>query len=266
MKIAVTGKGGAGKSTVAAALALLMAGRGERVLALDADPDANLASALGITPEGRAGILTVARQKALIEERTGAKTDGYGQVFRLNPEVSDIVDRFGHLHRGVSLVVMGAVAAGGSGCACPENTFLAALVRDLVLRRDETLIMDMEAGVEHLGRATARGVDVMLVVVEPGGRAVESALRIVSMAREIGLDDVRLVYNRVRSRSDEEYLRGELAGIEVLGMIPYSEGLIRADRDGIAVTDAMDDETIGRFADMISALYRNGDRSGRKPR
>jgi CO dehydrogenase maturation factor len=254
MKIAVTGKGGAGKSTVAAALALLMAGKGERVLALDADPDANLASALGITPEGRAGILTVARQKALIEERTGAKTDGYGQVFRLNPEVSDIVDRFGHLHRGVSLVVMGAVAAGGSGCACPENTFLAALVRDLVLRRDETLIMDMEAGVEHLGRATARGVDVMLVVVEPGARAVESARRISAMAREIGIADIRLVFNRVRSRSDEEYLRTQLSGIGVLGVVPYSERLIEADRDGIAVTDALDPEVLGRFSAMVAVL------------
>ena len=260
MKIAVTGKGGAGKSTVAAALALLMAGKGERVLALDADPDANLASALGITPEGRAGILTVARQKALIEERTGAKTDGYGQVFRLNPEVSDIVDRFGHLHRGVSLVVMGAVAAGGSGCACPENTFLAALVRDLVLRRDETLIMDMEAGVEHLGRATARGVDMMLVVVEPGARAVESARRIASMAREIGIADLRLVFNRVRSKRDEEYLRDAFAGMEVLGILPFTERLLDADRDGIAVTDAMDAGFSRGMTRIIEVLRRAGKR------
>ncbi len=266
MKIAVTGKGGVGKSTVAAALALLMAKKGARVLALDADPDANLASALGIAAGERSGIRTVAQQKALIEERTGAKTDGYGQVFRLNPEVSDIAGRFGYLHRGLSLMVMGAVPSGGAGCACPENAFLAALVRDLVLRRDETLIMDMEAGVEHLGRATARGVDVMLVVVEPGRRAVESALRIVSMAREIGIGDIRLVYNRVRSRPDEEYLSAELGGMEVLGVLPFSERLLESDRDGVAVTDALEAQTLECFESMISKLYAGLGESGERAR
>lgn len=256
MKIAVTGKGGAGKSTVAAALALMMAESGERVLALDADPDANLAAALGMPAAEREGIVSIARRKELIEERTGAKSDGYGQVFRLNPDVSDIAERFGILHRGVWLVVLGAVMGGGSGCACPESSFIKALVGDLVLRRGETLIMDMEAGVEHLGRATARGVDVMLVVVEPGARAVESARRIASMAREIGIADIRLVFNRVRSKRDEKYLLGELGGMEVSGMLPFTGSLLDGDRDGIAVTDAMDDAFRLRMTEIIAVLRR----------
>lgn len=259
MKIAVTGKGGAGKSTIAAALALMMAEDGERVLALDADPDSNLAAALGMPAGERSRILTIARQKELIGERTGAAAGGYGQVFKLNPDVSDVAERFGIPHRGVCLVVLGAVKGGGAGCACPESAFLGSLVGELVLRRGETLIMDMEAGVEHLGRATARGVDVMLVVVEPGARAVDSARRIASMAREIGIADLRLVFNRVRSKRDEDYLRNELAGMEVLGVLPFAEGLLDADRDGIAVTDAMDEDLRREMAKIIEVLRRAGE-------
>ncbi|HPV98880.1 MAG: AAA family ATPase [Spirochaetota bacterium] len=254
MKIAVTGKGGVGKSTVAAALALMMAENGGKVLALDADPDSNLAAALGMSAAERSRILSIARQRELIGERTGTKPGSYGQVFRLNPDVSDVAERFGIRHRGVFLIVLGAIRSGGSGCACPESAFLGSLVGELVLRRDETVIMDMEAGVEHLGRATARGVDVMLVVVEPGARAAESARRIVAMAREIGVTNVRFVFNRVRSQRDEEYLRNELGGKDVLGVLPFAESLLDADRDGTAVLDAMDDEFKNKIAGIIGSL------------
>ena len=185
MKLAISGKGGVGKSTLAAALSLSLAASNHRVLAVDADPDANLAAALGIPLDNQNKIVPISEQIALIEERTGAKVKQYGQMFRLNPEVSDIADSYAVEHRGVALIVLGAIEKGGSGCACPESVLIRALVTDLVLYKNEALIMDMEAGVEHLGRATARGVDKLLVVVEPGQRSIDSARRVQRMASEI---------------------------------------------------------------------------------
>ena len=151
MKLAISGKGGTGKSTLAAALSLLMAGKGWRVVAVDADPDGNLAAALGASPEEASRIVPISKQKELIEERTGAKVKQYGQMFKLNPEVSDIAEGYGTNLKGVTLLVLGAIEAGGSGCACPESVLIQALVSDLVLHRKDALVMDMEAGIEHLG-------------------------------------------------------------------------------------------------------------------
>ena len=175
LKLAISGKGGVGKSTLAAALATLLAEKGGRVLAVDADPVANLATALGIPAAAQAQIIPISQRKALIEERTGAKVKQYGQIFKINPEVSDIADTCAYRHNGVALLVLGAVKQGGGGCACPESVLLRALVQDLILHQNDALIMDMEAGVEHLGRATARGVNTLLVVVEPGQRSIDCA-------------------------------------------------------------------------------------------
>jgi CO dehydrogenase maturation factor len=141
LKLAVAGKGGVGKSTIAAALALLLARRGRRVLAVDADPDANLASALGVPAEKQRDIVPLSRHRALIEDRTGARGGQYGQIFKMNPEVSDIASDYAHLHDGVAILVLGAIETGGSGCACPEGVLIRALVTDLVLYRDEALVM-----------------------------------------------------------------------------------------------------------------------------
>jgi CO dehydrogenase maturation factor len=200
MKLAIAGKGGSGKSTIAAALALSQAQVGRRVLAVDADPDANLASALGVPVEEQRRIVPISEQRALIEERTGAKVRQYGQMFKLNPEVADIAEDYALLHNGVALLVLGAIESGGSGCACPESVLIKALVTDLVLHKDEALVMDMEAGVEHLGRGTARGVDTMLVVLEPSRMSFECAERVFRMAGEIDLRDVRVVANKIEPR------------------------------------------------------------------
>ncbi|HNX13958.1 MAG TPA: AAA family ATPase [Oscillospiraceae bacterium] len=240
MKIAISGKGGVGKSTIAGALALYFAQKGNKVLALDADPDANLARALGIPDEEQKNIVPISRQIALIEERTGAKVAQYGQIFKMNPEVKDVADGYAYPYKGVSLLVLGAIKAGGSGCACPENTFIKALVTDLVLYKNETLIMDMEAGIEHLGRATASGVDVMIVVVEPGQRSVDCAKTILRMTKEIGLKNVVLVGNKAANQADEDFIRDSLPGQEIITILPYSEAVRSADRDGKSVLDGND--------------------------
>jgi CO dehydrogenase maturation factor len=251
MKIAVSGKGGVGKSTVAAALALLSAGRGRRVLALDADPDANLAAALGVSREARLVLHTISEQTGLIEERTGAATGTYGKVFKLNPDVSDVAERFAYDQNGVSLVVLGSVKNGGGGCACPENTFIRSLVTNLVLYRNETLIMDMEAGIEHLGRATAQGVDVMVAVVEPGQRSIDCAETVFRMAAEIGLRKIVVVGNKATGAADEEFIRHSLPGREILAILPFSEGLRNADRDGVSVLDAMDGPLLRTYGEPL---------------
>ncbi len=248
MKIAITGKGGVGKTTLAGTLARLFAEDGFAVLAIDADPDMNLASAIGIEHPPA----PLAEQKKLIEERAGT---GMGGVFKLNPKVDDIVERFGVTERGVSMLTMGTVDTGGSGCMCPASSLLRALLRHVLLREESVVIIDMEAGIEHLGRGTARGVDLMIVVVEPGARSIETAARIRKLSREIGIKRLVAVVNRADKRS-LGIISGRLdeLGIAVIGTIPYDAGLVQADINGKAPFDAGCDavSAIGRVKDAIA--------------
>jgi len=228
VKIAITGKGGVGKTTFSGTLARMLARDGYDVLAIDADADMNLASALGVNNPPR----PLTDYKEMIDERAGSK----GGVFKLNPEVDDIVEKFGVVGPdGVKMLVMGTVENGGSGCMCPASAFLRALLRHVVLKDSSALILDMEAGIEHLGRGTTRGIDLMIIVVEPGMRSIETAARIKHLASGIGIKHLAAVVNKGSSEHVLAHL-GKL-GIPVLGEILYDAELVHADLEGLAPID-----------------------------
>ena len=230
MKIAVTGKGGVGKTTFTACLSKKFSNDGYSVLAIDADPNANLAMALGFPDPD--SIKPIAEMSDLIEERTGAKPGTSGSFFILNPKVDDIPEQFWVEHDGIRLMIMGTVKKGGSGCVCPESVLLKTLVSHLILVRKEVVIMDMEAGVEHLGRATAKAVDMLIIVVEPGMRSMETALRIKRLAQDIGIERIGVIVNKVRDERDKEFVFKEMADFEILGSIPSDPLIIEADLTG----------------------------------
>jgi len=228
MKLAVSGKGGVGKTTLTALLARRLAGQGRKVLAVDADPDANLAAALDFpSPES---IVPIVQMKELIAERMGTRPGAVGAYFRLNPKVDDLPAKHCLEHEGLRLIVMGMVRRGGAGCACPENTFLKALLDHILLGPDEDVLVDMEAGLEHLGRATASSVDGLVVVVEPGLRSVETLARIRRLASDIGLKRCWPVANKIASQEDRAFLEESVAGDRIIAWLPSSDKVAAAGR------------------------------------
>ena len=235
MKVAITGKGGVGKTTLASTLARLYADEGRTVLAADVDPDANLGLALGLTEEEVNSIVPVSKMKELARERTAANASN--TFYKLNPQVSDLPDKLAKEINGVRLLVMGTVDTGGSGCVCPEHVMLKAMLSSLVLRRDDVVIMDMEAGLEHLGRGTASMMDRFIVVIEPGARSIQTYTRIKELARDIGITKVSVVANKVRDESDKEFLRSRIPEEDLLGFLSYNPEVIDADRRGLSPYD-----------------------------
>ena len=254
MKLAITGKGGVGKTTLTALLAQAYADAGRDVLAADADPSPCLAGALGFPDELRAKLHPIAEMDALIEERTGAKPGTVGGFFTINPRVDDIPERFSVLHRGVRLLEMGSVDLGGSGCICPESAMLKTLFTHLLFRKDDVLLLDMYAGVEHLGRATVDFVDAMLVVVEPTRRSLGTAAQIQKLANDIKLDRLYLVGNKVRNEEEAKFLEAETPGLPVLGFLPADMKVQEADRLGIPVYDHAPSlrEAAGRIVERLA--------------
>jgi len=238
MKIAITGKGGVGKTTLTSLLAYAYAERGFTVLAIDADPSPCLGGALGF-PEALVGGLTpIAKMEELIYERTGAQPGTIGGYFKLNPRVDDIPDRFSALHRGIRLLELGAVEMGGAGCICPESTILRTLVTHILLRRNEVVLLDLYAGVEHLGRATADSVDALLIVVEPTARSLGTAEQIKALAGDLKLTRLYLIGSKVQNEDDRAFIRQRSPGLPVLGFLPIDPGVREADRTGAPVFDA----------------------------
>jgi len=234
MKIAISGKGGVGKTTVTALWGRALVEEGRDVFLIDADPDANLASALGV---GAADLpVPLASLKDLVRERTGADPDQIGQYFRLNPDVADLPEKYSVTVGGMKLLVLGGIRGGGKGCACPQGVFLKAMLRHLMLQRREVLLVDMEAGLEFLGRASVLGTDALVVVVEPGRRSLETAKAIGQMGRQIGIRRFAAILNKVTDERQVETIRAGLPeGMMWLGHVAYSPALGKADLEGRSI-------------------------------
>ena len=258
-KIAIVGKGGVGKTTLISLLAYVYVGRGADVYVVDADPGANLALALGFPQELSSQVVPIVEMEDLILERTGARPGDYGGYFNLNPRVDDIPERFSAVHRDIHLLVMGSVRGAGAGCVCPENAMLKALMSHLLLSGREVVLLDMVAGLEHLGRGTAVAVDVMILMVEPGRRSIDIGLKIIELAEGLGIPCVQIVANKVRGPEDLDLIRAELDGQPLLGYLPFSPEAIEADILGQSLYDLSPEmaqqarEIVAKLDEVMSA-------------
>ncbi|NIO29811.1 MAG: AAA family ATPase [Candidatus Latescibacteria bacterium] len=258
MKLAISGKGGAGKTTLAGILAHYFMNDGYKVLAVDADPDSNLASAIGIPESQAASIKPISEQRKLIKQRTGASPRQFGQLFKLNPTVSDIPDKFSINYKDIKLLVLGAVQKGGNGCACPENVLLQSLLNEIILEREEVVIVDLEAGIEHLGRATSGAVDRMIIVVEPSFRSVNTAETIMKLAREIGIESFGIVGNKIQNEQQKSWITAQFPEEFILGMIPYHSVFLEADMEQQPLIELMEENLKAEFAKIFQRL-KHGD-------
>ena len=235
MKVAITGQGGVGKTTLSSTLARLYAAEGRTVLAADVDPDANLGLALGLSQQEVDSIVPISKMRTLVEERTGANEAN--KFFKLNPYVADIPEKFSKDINGVKLLVMGTVDVGGTGCVCPEHVMLKSILSALTFRQGDVVIMDMEAGLEHLGRGTAANMDQFIVVIEPGARSVQTYRNVKRLAADLGVKQVRVVANKLRDEKDEAFIRENIPAEDLLGCIHFNPEIMDADRQGLSPYD-----------------------------
>ncbi len=226
-KIAICGKGGVGKTTICAIWAQLFAEDGFDVLAVDADPDANLCSAFGIPSDQSPEPLV--KMKQLIAERTGTSKDAPGAYFRLNPKVSDLPDKYCLEVKGLKLLVLGGITQAGGGCACAEGAFLKALLTHTILQRREVVLVDMDAGVEFMGRASVQGIDALVVVVEPGSRSIETAIEVAQMGRQLGIKHIAAVINKITDPQQTETIKSQLKDMAILAEVCYTPKIQKAD-------------------------------------
>ncbi len=238
MKLAITGKGGVGKTTLSSLLARLYASEGRNVTAIEANLDENLAMALGFTAKEAASIKPIAELNDLIEERTGAKPGTQAPFYKLNPRVDDIPERFSMTKNGVRLLLLGAVKGGGSGCFCPENALLRTLMTHLLLSDTDVLILDMDAGVEHMSRGTTDFVDAFIIVVEPGKRSIQTAYTIKKLADDLGITKCYIVGNKIAGEADKKFIAANIDGFELLGLIELDDRVREADLKGISAFDS----------------------------
>jgi CO dehydrogenase maturation factor len=252
LKIAVSGKGGTGKTTVAAAMCLALAKEQFEVLALDCDPDSNLADALGYPREMLANMRPLAALKELIDERVGSEESG---MLKLNPYVADIPDTHCHRHGNFRLMVMAGADKGGGGCDCRQSALMRRVVTEVLVRRNEAVILDMEAGLEHLGRATAKAVTAIVAVVEPGRRSVGAAVRIAELAADVEIPHTLVLGNRF---DDEEHFRAfvgnDFPTEQLLGNIPFDDGIAQADRLGEGIEPYLSDTTRRAIKGVLATI------------
>jgi len=240
LKLAIAGKGGVGKTFVTASLARTLARKGFETIAIDADPAMNLGRSLGVAQDKLALITPLSDNNELVAEKTGARPGEIGSVFNVTPNVSDVADRYGvEAPDGVRLLVMGTVKSGGIGCMCPANALLRALMRNVLIERKEFVVMDMEAGLEHLGRGTVRGVDVLFAVVEPGNQSLDTASRINRLAQDLGIRRMAGIANKVRGLKEMDFVKEKLATIPLTlcSIIPFDLRVAEADMLGLPAID-----------------------------
>ena len=255
MKIAISGKGGVGKTTLAGVMARILAKRGRKVLAIDADPDSNLASAIGLPKEALTKLSPIASMTSMIEERTGAKKGTFGSVLKLNPKVDDLPDEMGVNYEGIRLLLLGCIPQGGGGCFCPENVLLKNLVRHLLVKREEALIIDMEAGLEHLGRGSTGQVDALIIVVEPGQRAMNTARQIKKLGEDLKIKNMMIVGNKVNSEEDRQLIERDLSDFPVLGYMSFNPKILQADKEGKSPFD-MDEKIKEEVNTILTELEK----------
>lgn len=219
MKVAFAGKGGVGKTTLAALFIKALAKDGEKVLAIDCDPVTNLGRLLGIEDADK--IVPIVEMKQLINERMETSPDR--TLYKLNPKVDDIPDRFAKRQDNIKLIVMGTVKTGGAGCMCPESNFLKVLLNKFLLTKDESVVMDMEAGVEHLGRATAGSVDNLFIVTEPSLSSIDAAKKIARLAADISIKAISIILNKTKNKQDFDFVKENIRPLKLIGSVPFSE-------------------------------------------
>jgi len=232
MKIAVSGKGGVGKTLIAAGLARGFAERGLKTIAIDADSSPNLALTLGLSAEEARKIMPISENKELVESKTGT---GYSGVYRLSFSVDDVVRDYAVTTPfGVNLIVMGTVRSMGSGCMCAPNAVVRALLRHLIVERNEAVILDMEAGVEHIGRGTAQRVDALLIVADANLKSLEIAKHIHDLATKAGMKQIFLIGNRVMDSTQKEAIRSfaEKNSLSILTYVPFDKQIIETEMRG----------------------------------
>lgn len=222
MKIAISGKGGVGKTTFSANLIRAFVNRGYHVYAVDADPDVSLGATLGLPADELANLRPIIEMKEIVDDRTG----GAGAFFTLNPKVDDLIDDFTVREGNVSFLRMGAIKQGGTACYCKENSFLYAVLNSLLLDKNDVVVMDMSAGIEHLTRGTSRGVDMIVIVTEPTRVSVQTAKVVQKLASELGIRRVKILVNKVRTEKEKEFVRSQFTEAELLGMIPFDEAVL----------------------------------------
>jgi len=261
MKIAVTGKGGVGKTTIVALLARVLRDAGQKVLVIDADPDMNLAATVGVPEDTE--ITPIIQLKELIAQRTGTEPGKSAPFFKMNPQVDDIPDEYCIRHEGLRLLVMGTVRTGGGGCACPENAFLKTLLSHLIIGTEEWVLLDMEAGIEHLGRGTASGMDQMIVVVEPSQTSIATAGRIKRLANDIGITSLTVIGNKIQSADEKRFVAAKTKDFQVVGFIDYADEIRALSTGGCSAFEIHGQavEQMRQIVDQITAAARASTKS-----